>query len=250
MLNKKEIWDMTNRQLMLDFNCTESDLQGTGYVVTKNTFLKNSRFKNLETSFLKVLCLGQKVIISVDASFEPWVRQNLLEGDPEWFLDMENIRKIDLAMQSFGYEINEMPQYYLPKPSSDEEEALFTTKWYDEASIKVFKDDARFEQAFIFSSHFPDVLGVAAVECDEILGMAGASADCECLYQVGIDVLPGHRGHGIGTSLVKQIKDELLKRGKVPFYGTGSSHLHSRNIAINAGFYPAWVELYSKKIKG
>ena len=80
------------------------------------------------------------------------------------------------------------------------------------------------------------------------MGMAGASEDSKTLYQIGIDVLPGYRGKGIGTNLVVILKQELLRRGKVPFYGTSVSHMGSRNIAINAGFFPAWVELYSKKI--
>ena len=51
---------------------------------------------------------------------------------------------------------------------------------------------------------------------------------------------------GIGTTLVKLLKNEILKRGKIPFYGTAESHFHSQNIAINSGFFPAWAELYSK----
>ena len=85
---------------------------------------------------------------------------------------------------------------------------------------------------------------------DKIIGMAGASADSETMWQIGIDVLPEYRGRGIGTNLVTLLKNEVLKRGKIPFYGTVESHLNSQNIAISAGFFPAWAELYSKiKIK-
>ncbi|WP_291637502.1 hypothetical protein [Clostridium sp.] len=46
--------------------------------------------------------------------------------------------------------------------------------------------------------------------------------------------------------MVKLLKDEILKRGKIPFYGTMESHFHSQNIAVSAGFFPTWAELYSK----
>lgn len=46
-----------------------------------------------------------------------------------------------------------------------------------------------------------------------------------------------------GTKLVQLLKNETLNRGAIPFYGTSLSNLHSWNIAINAGFYPAWVEI-------
>ena len=59
--------------------------------------------------------------------------------------------------------------------------------------------------------------------------------------------MPEYRGRDIGTNLVTLLKQELLKRGKVPFYGTAVSHIISKNIAINAGFFPAWAEVYSKK---
>lgn len=40
-----------------------------------------------------------------------------------------------------------------------------------------------------------------------------------------------------------------MKRGKVPFYGTVESHINSQNIAVNAGFFPAWAELHSTSLK-
>lgn len=79
--------------------------------------------------------------------------------------------------------------------------------------------------------------------------MAGASEDSKTLYQIGIDVLPEYRGKGIGTNLVALLKQELLKRGKIPFYGTAVSHIISKNTAINAGFFPAWAEVYSRKLE-
>jgi GNAT superfamily N-acetyltransferase len=66
------------------------------------------------------------------------------------------------------------------------------------------------------------------------------------MWQIGIDVLPKYRSCGIGKNLVILLKNEILKRGKIPFYGTVESHFHSQNIAVSAGFFPAWAELYSK----
>ena len=44
--------------------------------------------------------------------------------------------------------------------------------------------------------------------------------------------------------LVEIIKNEILNMGKLPFYGTAMSHIASQRVALNAGFYPAWTELY------
>jgi len=61
-------------------------------------------------------------------------------------------------------------------------------------------------------------------------------------------VLPEYRGKGIGTNLVALLKQEMLKCGKISFYGTSVSHIISKNVAINTGFFPAWTEVYSRKL--
>jgi len=66
---------------------------------------------------------------------------------------------------------------------------------------------------------------------------------------VCIDVLAEYEGKGIGCNLVALLNQEFLNRGIVPFYKTSVSHLKSRNGAINAGFFPTWTELYSRKLK-
>ena len=78
--------------------------------------------------------------------------------------------------------------------------------------------------------------------------MAGASADSKTMYQIGIDIFPEYRSKKVATTLVTLLKEELLRRRIIPFYGTVESHFHSQNVAINSGFFPAWAELYSKEL--
>ena len=120
---------------------------------------------------------------------------------------------------------------------------------YEYKDIFQFKDDIRFGEAFVFNENYPDMLAVAAFEGDNIMGMAGASADSKTMWQIGINVLPEYRSRSIGKNLVRLLKNEILKRDKIPFYGTVESHIYSQNIAISAGFFPSWAELYSKAIK-
>lgn len=81
-------------------------------------------------------------------------------------------------------------------------------------------------------------------------GMAGISGDGEYLWQIGIDVIPEQRGWGLATNLVKLIKEEIIRRGKIPFYGTSESHTISQSVALQSGFVPAWTEIYVCKRKG
>ena len=94
-----------------------------------------------------------------------------------------------------------------------------------------------------------DVLGVGAYDGDTLIGFAGCSADCDSMWQIGIDVLPDYRRQGIASALTARLALECLERGKVPFYCAAWSNLPSVRNAIKAGFRPAWVELTAKSIE-
>jgi len=190
-----------------------------------------------------------KAIISSDEKMKPWLEEKIIKKDANWLFDYGNLRLIENKLREFGHEIEEIYNFYLPNPKVAEIKPLTKIKWFDKDEISQFKGDSRFDQAFGFEDNYADVLGVAAFDGDTIIGMAGASEDSSTLYQIGIDVLPEYRGRGIATNLIAILKQELLKRGKVPFYGTSVSHMFSRNVAINAGFFPVWAELCSKKIE-
>jgi GNAT superfamily N-acetyltransferase len=118
-------------------------------------------------------------------------------------------------------------------------------KWFENEEIYPFYDTKMFPNAFCekYDPKRPDVLAVAAYDGNTIIGMAGCSADTPLLWQIGIDVNKDYQGKGIGTYLVTLLKNEIAKRGKIPFYGTSLSNLYSWGIALNSGFSPVWIEI-------
>lgn len=50
----------------------------------------------------------------------------------------------------------------------------------------------------------------------------------------------------IGAYVTSALKDEVLKRGIVPTYATVESHIKSQQVAVRAGFEPAFYELFSE----
>ena len=80
------------------------------------------------------------------------------------------------------------------------------------------------------------------------MGMAGCSEDAPHFLQIGVDVFPKYRGRGVGTFLALLMKNEIIRRGEMPVYGTAAANLHSQNIALNCGFRPVWVEMEADKI--
>lgn len=74
------------------------------------------------------------------------------------------------------------------------------------------------------------------------------SADCDAMYQLGIDVLPEYRRQGVASALTSALALEVLRLGKVPFYCAAWSNIPSVRNAFRCGFHPAWAELTARDI--
>ena len=110
-------------------------------------------------------------------------------------------------------------------------EGLYTKEW---SNCLTFHDRER------------DVLAVGAYDGGRLIGLAGCSADCESMYQIGVDVLPEYRRKGIASSVTSRLALEIMKLGKVPFYCAAWSNIRSVRNAIKSGFRPGWVELTAR----
>ncbi len=94
-----------------------------------------------------------------------------------------------------------------------------------------------------------DMLCIGAYDAGKLIGLAGCSADCEDMWQIGVDVLPEYRRQGIASALTSKLAVENLKRDKVPFYCCAWLNISSAKNAIKSGFVPAWAEMTVKPSK-
>lgn len=154
-------------------------------------------------------------------------------------------------------------------------ECPYSLQWYEQEEILRFKEGNRFDRAICFSPTQPDVLAVAAIrpaakeaaqtdvtaqsvcragqeaggktyDQSHMAGMAGISEDGRYLWQIGINVDDDYRGKGLAAELVRMLKEEVIRRGKIPFYGTSESHIISQTVGLKAGFVPAFTSVYVK----
>lgn len=91
-----------------------------------------------------------------------------------------------------------------------------------------------------------DVLGVGVYDDEKLIGLAACSADCDTMWQIGVDVLPEYRRKGIASTITMRLALEILERDKVPFYCCAWSNIRSAGNAFKSGFRPAWAELTIK----
>lgn len=228
------------------------DMAGEG---ARNYAERNSFFR-------AIICLGQ-LFICCDERIYDWVVEQYGDCKPEWFCNYRRLRKLDEKLREYGHEIYDTHIYFLPEAGSESEAAhdMSILTWYEQEEILRFKENNRFISALSFWEGQPDMLAVAAMRDDvqmpkgtkdfdqsHMCAMAGASRDGAYLWQIGINVDKDLSGQGLGHRLVRALKEEVLHRGKVPFYGTSESHTLSQTVGLKAGFAPAWTEVYVREI--
>lgn len=225
--------------------------------------------------FWATICMGQ-LFLSVDEQIFDWAVEEFSDCAPEWFCEYGNLRRIDEKLKEFGRKIGDTHVYFLPgeaetgnararqmtagtvpcaQPAADE--CPRTYQWYEQEEILRFKEENRFDRALCFSPTQPDVLAVAAMRTvaektydqSHMAGMAGVSEDGKYLWQIGINVDNDYRGKGLAADLVHMLKEEVIRRGKIPFYGTSESHIISQTVGLKAGFVPAFTSVYVKPLE-
>ena len=100
----------------------------------------------------------------------------------------------------------------------------------------------------MFEDYIEDVLGAAIYDEEhQLLAVAGATANSERMWEMGVNSFAEGRGYAV--SVLTSLTQEVLRQGKVPFYGTAMSHLASQNIALRAGLVPTFCELTTRRAK-
>lgn len=239
------------RQLALDFCCDERDvLDEKNHFSVYRRLEGRRRFLEREDCVLKLATVNGKLLFSGREDMLAWCEAKYRGEGGEWFFEAKNLRKLNDRLHAAGYQIETAHPFFIAETPSLVDTTGLTLRWYEGAEIERFRGDARFDEAYAFCPEAPDLLGVGALNGETFLGMAGASGDSPTMWQIGVNVEASARGAGLATKLVALLKNEILRRGLLPYYGTSFSHLASQRVALGAGFHPVWVELAVSKCEG
>lgn len=245
MYNKKQIAAELKKQLAIDFNCSIKDFDKKENIITVAKDNPGRRIYTQEKAFLSMVTLGRNAVVSADESIHEWLKQWSAEKSGICLFEHNNLMELELELQKHGKKLWQSHHMFLPEMENKEPMIDFEAKWFEQDALMELYGRREFSNALCekYMPERPDVLAIGAMQGDHIMGLAGCSADTELFWQIGIDVLPEYRGRGMGTKLVQLLKNEVIMRGAIPFYGTSLSNLYSWNIAFHCGFYPAWVEM-------
>ena len=237
--------DIIKKQLAIEYNCSATDFLSSNNVITVSKNNAGRRHYINGSFFFQMVTFGDNAVITANECMHEWLREYTKNKTGHWLFEHNNILEIDEKLKEYNKKLRQTHHMFLSYKEITPKDINLKTEWFENETIHQFYDTKMFSNAFCekYDPKRPDVLAVAAYDGDKIIGMAGCSADTPLLWQIGIDVNENYRGRGIGTYLVTILKNETEKRGKIPFYGTSLSNLHSWGIALNSGFYPAWIEI-------
>ena len=194
----------------------------------------------------QLVSYGNNVVASVSPEFREITENYISKYPVEHLFETPNMHVLNDELMKKGQKICFMAEYFLPDVN-----ALRALDCPYELRILTQTDFADLYQpewsnALCEMRKHLDVLGVGAYDGDKLVGLAGCSADCDTMWQIGIDVLPEYRRQGIALALTSRLAIEILNRGKVPFYCAAWCNVKSVRNAIRSGFRPAWVEMTAK----
>ena len=248
MTNDK-IWEIALKQSAIDCNCSPEDFFSDKHVITLSQKNEKAR-KYLPLPFeLDMVSYGNNIVAQTSERVKKAAETYLASCMTAHCFETPNIHALDSLLLPYDLKVCFMAEYFLPDIN-----ALFPIECKYE--LRVLHSEDFFElytpewsNALCEKRKELDVLGVGAYDNGRLVGLAGCSADCEDMYQIGIDVLPEYRRQGIAASLTSHLAIEILKLDKVPFYCAAWCNLKSVRNAIKCGFRPAWVELTARNIK-
>lgn len=245
-MTNAEIRAIALRQSAADLGCAPEDFSRGRPVVVRSTTSGDAR-RYLELPFFcNLVTYGDNVVASVSPEAEQAVRAYLARFAPEHCFETPNLLVLADAVRPFGMRPCFMAEYFLPdvrllraQPCAYETRLMAPPEFAD-----CYLPE--WGNALCEKRRELDVLAVGAFDAGRLIGLAGCSADCETMWQIGIDVLPVYRRRGIARALTSRLAMEILARGRVPFYCAAWSNLPSVRNALRSGFLPAWVELTVK----
>ena len=231
-----------------DMGCRAADfLLGKNVVVPFRLGAKAKRYYSLPIGG-NFVSYGSNVVAAATEELLPIVKAYVDRFDFYHCFETPNLRWLNLRLEPLGQTVCFMAEYYLPDPDRLRELSCpYELRLLEKAD---FEDlyVPEWSNALCRDRKELDVLGMGAYDGGKLIGLAGCSADCADMWQIGIDVLPEYRRKGIAAALTSGLALEILARDKVPFYCCAWSNLPSAKNAVRSGFSPAWAELESIRI--
>ena len=248
-MTRKDIFDAALRQAAIDSGCAPEDFTcGRNIVVPAKKDLRARRY--LQLPFLMDLTsYGGSVVASCSSGFEDIAREYISSGNPESLFETPKVSSLNEKLRPLGAGVCFMAEYWLPDPDKIPSPSCQYELRLLEGGELLGLYMPQWGNALCKTRSYLDRLAMGAYDSGKLVALAGCSADCDTMWQIGVDVLPEYRGQGLAHTLTSHLAHEIMARGIVPFYCCAWSNIPSARNAIKSGFVPAWAQLTVKPLE-
>ncbi len=246
LISKQEILQTALRQSAIDLGCRAEDFLQKENIIVPAGRREGARAYLPETLECDLVCYGGNVVAQVSERMRGAVEWYLEKFEPCHCFETPQIIALNRRLAPFDYQVCFMAEYFLPDPSRlNAPECPYETRLLTAQDFAPYYTD-EWSNALCKKRKHLDKIAVGAFDRGELIGLAGASVDCEAMYQIGVDVKPPYRRKGVAGALTGLLAIEILKLGKIPFYCAAWSNIPSVRNAVKCGFRPAWVQLTAR----
>lgn len=248
-MTNEDVFNIAMKQSAIDSNCKTNDFKSNKNKIVLSCDNYNAR-KYLQLPFYcDLTSYGNNIVASVSEQIADVVEQYINKYNVEHCFETPNMQVLNDELKKHGMCVCFMAEYFLP-----DVDTIKALECEYETKILKINDFAEYYQpewsnALCEQRKHLDKLAVGAFDKGKLIGLAGCSADCDTMWQIGVDVLPEYRKKGIASTVTSQLAVEILKMDIVPFYCCAWSNIKSARNAIKSGFKPAWVQMTAKSIE-
>lgn len=245
-MTNRDVLRIAMEQSAVDTNCKASDFLCSRNVFVPFRLSAGARKYYKEPIACHLVSYGNNVVASVKDEYREIVEEYAGKFEFYHCFETPNMYWLNERLMKHGQMICFMVEYFLP--DTEKIRALSCKYRLRILTARDFENlyHPEWGNALCEKRKELDVLGVGAYEGEKMIGLAGCSADCESMWQIGVDVLPEYRRQGVAAALTSTLAIEILKRDRVPFYCSAWSNIRSVKNALKTGFSPAWVEMTAK----
>ena len=246
MYTNQEILAVAREQSAKEINCNPADFCKNENVIVAGNIGEGARKYYKEPIACNLVSYGNNIVVSVKEEYKEILETYLSKFEFYHCFETPNMHWLDKRMKEHGYRVCFMAEYFLPDVNHlKRKECDYVLKVLEHENFENLYL-SEWSNALCEDRKELDVLGVGAYDGDKLVGLAACSADCESMWQIGVDVLPEYRRQGVASALTSNLAIEIMKRDKVPFYCCAWSNLKSVKNALSSGFVPGWVEMTVK----
>ena len=246
MLTNTEILQIALRQSAIDSCCAAEDFIKSENVVALSRENAGRRAYIAEPYAFDLTSYGGNVVACVRKDLQEVAFSYLAKYSAAHSFETPALHELDAMLAPFGLKTKFQAEYFLPDANAMRAQPcglqLRVLQPAEFANLYL----PQWGNALCAARRENDVLCVGAFDGETLAALAGASADCAAMWQIGVDVLPAYRRRGLAKAVTSRLAQEVFARGRVPFYCAAWSNVPSVRNAVACGFRPAWVQLTAK----